>query len=98
MKIVGHAIAGWKLIIKIKIKQDFFQCFLGIDNFQLLILVRPFIASFVKINESIIYYAVSAGSWVIARKIPISWVIWACLLYTSPSPRDAHESRMPSSA
>ena len=24
--------------------------------------------------------------------------IWFCLLYTSPSPRDAHESRMPSSA
>ena len=24
--------------------------------------------------------------------------IWYCLLYTSPSPRDAHESRMPSSA
>ena len=24
--------------------------------------------------------------------------IFACLLYTSPSPRDAHESRMPSSA
>ena len=23
---------------------------------------------------------------------------WHCLLYTSPSPRDAHESRMPSSA
>ena len=23
---------------------------------------------------------------------------WFCLLYTSPSPRDAHESRMPSSA
>ena len=23
---------------------------------------------------------------------------WGCLLYTSPSPRDAHESRMPSSA
>ena len=28
------------------------------------------------------------------------WVMYAdsCLLYTSPSPRDAHESRMPSSA
>ena len=30
------------------------------------------------------------------------WRVWAlliaCLLYTSPSPRDAHESRMPSSA
>ena len=25
-------------------------------------------------------------------------VIWACLLYTSPSPRDATLSRMPSSA
>ena len=25
-------------------------------------------------------------------------VLCACLLYTSPSPRDAHESRMPSSA
>ena len=24
--------------------------------------------------------------------------IYNCLLYTSPSPRDAHESRMPSSA
>ena len=24
--------------------------------------------------------------------------VYACLLYTSPSPRDAHESRMPSSA
>ena len=25
-------------------------------------------------------------------------MVRACLLYTSPSPRDAHESRMPSSA
>ena len=25
-------------------------------------------------------------------------ILTACLLYTSPSPRDAHESRMPSSA
>ena len=24
--------------------------------------------------------------------------VYTCLLYTSPSPRDAHESRMPSSA
>ena len=24
--------------------------------------------------------------------------VYGCLLYTSPSPRDAHESRMPSSA
>ena len=25
-------------------------------------------------------------------------IVYTCLLYTSPSPRDAHESRMPSSA
>ena len=28
----------------------------------------------------------------------LGYSIEACLLYTSPSPRDAHESRMPSSA
>ena len=28
----------------------------------------------------------------------ISLLLNSCLLYTSPSPRDAHESRMPSSA
>ena len=28
----------------------------------------------------------------------IAEIVYDCLLYTSPSPRDAHESRMPSSA
>ena len=32
------------------------------------------------------------------KPIQIDTNIYACLLYTSPSPRDAHESRMPSSA
>ena len=27
-----------------------------------------------------------------------AWLVWACLLYTSPSPRDKRQSRMPSSA
>ena len=31
-------------------------------------------------------------------KLALEHAKWACLLYTSPSPRDAHESRMPSSA
>ena len=31
------------------------------------------------------------------REVPVSKAK-DCLLYTSPSPRDAHESRMPSSA
>ena len=29
---------------------------------------------------------------------PQTYPVCTCLLYTSPSPRDAHESRMPSSA
>ena len=32
---------------------------------------------------------------VLTKRLKDSWI---CLLYTSPSPRDAHESRMPSSA
>ena len=34
------------------------------------------------------------------KKEEIEEIDWVdiCLLYTSPSPRDAHESRMPSSA
>ena len=30
--------------------------------------------------------------------LPENEILITCLLYTSPSPRDAHESRMPSSA
>ena len=29
---------------------------------------------------------------------PEGWILQACLLYTSPSPRDKRQSRMPSSA
>ena len=32
------------------------------------------------------------------HNLGVSTLHGACLLYTSPSPRDAHESRMPSSA
>ena len=35
---------------------------------------------------------------VLARKLFLAPTIWACLLYTSPSPRDQRGSRMPSSA
>ena len=35
------------------------------------------------------------GSW---KGILVASLVNSCLLYTSPSPRDAHESRMPSSA
>ena len=32
------------------------------------------------------------------KRIPVLRTIYSCLLYTSPSPRDVEESRMPSSA
>ena len=37
------------------------------------------------------------GLWIIGEDI-VQTDPNSCLLYTSPSPRDAHESRMPSSA
>ena len=40
---------------------------------------------------SVIDIGAAPGSW-------SQYALKACLLYTSPSPRDAHESRMPSSA
>ena len=36
--------------------------------------------------------------WAIALYVPLSAPLSTCLLYTSPSPRDATLSRMPSSA
>ena len=34
----------------------------------------------------------------VLRNVAGGWRIYSCLLYTSPSPRDVEESRMPSSA
>ena len=39
-----------------------------------------------------------AANAVMAEAEFLSALIWACLLYTSPSPRDRQKSRMPSSA
>ena len=36
---------------------------------------------------------------IVQNNLPLAILLYmVCLLYTSPSPRDAHESRMPSSA
>ena len=48
-----------------------------------------------KIDESIVRANVSDGS---SRLLKLVFDIDTCLLYTSPSPRDAQLSRMPSSA
>ena len=41
--------------------------------------------------------SVNSSNWFHQTKLPNGWS-WYCLLYTSPSPRDATLSRMPSSA
>ena len=50
----------------------------------------------------IILMAIAEQAGVSAKNIGVMFVAFTvciyCLLYTSPSPRDAHESRMPSSA
>ena len=46
-------------------------------------------------ENGLMWDAATSGNWDKALEI-YRWYI--CLLYTSPSPRDAHESRMPSSA
>ena len=47
---------------------------------------------------TLIFRIVLAIITLIFALFPIVWVISACLLYTSPSPRDRTRSRMPSSA
>ena len=63
----------------------------------------------INILISVLSFAISygiahlTGSVIVKNAVLLAYVIhWIayipCLLYTSPSPRDAHESRMPSSA
>ena len=51
----------------------------------------------VQIHENYLNYLINSELDVTRQQI-LDNGIKICLLYTSPSPRDAHESRMPSSA
>ena len=57
---------------------------------------QPWLFSFVSHKET--KNALADASFFNAPKIKNASHLVICLLYTSPSPRDAHESRMPSSA
>ena len=61
-------------------------------NLLMLICFIGGIVSYVQIERELDPYVEFPGAW--------TYVAWpgACLLYTSPSPRDATLSRMPSSA
>ena len=46
-------------------------------------------------------YGLTRASYFVARRlevVAVAGLLWICLLYTSPSPRDKRQSRMPSSA
>ena len=60
------------------------------------ILVKP--GDQIKENDPIVTIESDKSSVEIPSTIAGKVDSLACLLYTSPSPRDAHESRMPSSA
>ena len=59
-----------------------------------------------KLRQVLRFYSQGKGTKTISSIVGISrntvkkylQIFHTCLLYTSPSPRDAHESRMPSSA
>ena len=72
----------------------------------------PMLAEY-RVYELVVSYADGAGqtavmsepyglAWAVAEKPGLQSILWhdlnACLLYTSPSPRDRTRSRMPSSA
>ena len=47
----------------------------------------------------VVYQLGSAADAASCKAVGLAWLhSWACLLYTSPSPRDRQKSRMPSSA
>ena len=45
-----------------------------------------------------IFKMFASGDFTVVRDFVASYGVYACLLYTSPSPRDGATSRMPSSA
>ena len=53
----------------------------------------------VKALEALMSEAQETGDWAVKRRAQVYLLLaQACLLYTSPSPRDRQKSRMPSSA
>ena len=48
------------------------------------------------VSMAVFAFALTGQSW--RPSLLLGWCFGLCLLYTSPSPRDVEESRMPSSA
>ena len=61
-----------------------------------LILVIPIVIILALISTYAEALSLAIAMMILFKEKYPKW--WFCLLYTSPSPRDAHESRMPSSA
>ena len=87
------SINGLKLIEMPRTKEDALCCGGGGGGVWLDSFSKEYIKE--RPAEKRVKEAVTTGAEVLAVACPIDIT---CLLYTSPSPRDAHESRMPSSA
>ena len=87
------------LLIKIQVRETLGLCFFRIviaeqkDN---IIKIWAEMKGWTYLNKK----GIQLDTLRILSKAPafVSELIWACLLYTSPSPRDLYQSRMPSSA
>ena len=66
------------------------------ESIELLVAFLVFLIWSVGVSY-VLGYGVEVGANETVWGIP-HWVFWGCLLYTSPSPRDKRQSRMPSSA
>ena len=101
----NHKIKQWKRIEVLKDYRFYIVC--------LNMLAMPWIATGVFVYQSFITESKGWGTYVIAQSFMVYSVLsvitllvagflidkfTSCLLYTSPSPRDVEESRMPSCA
>ena len=59
---------------------------------------KPKFSTFFFLCFGLSLFGLGEGLLIVSFTGASPWSVLACLLYTSPSPRDAHESRMPSSA
>ena len=86
-------------------KDDLWLCLLwggvmsGFTSASFIVASRHIIAAELTIFMLLEFALGPVWVWLFVNEIPSKWTLaGGCLLYTSPSPRDAHESRMPSSA
>ena len=84
----------------VTVKQNGDACYLQLDDNTTLLAknLKPTIFDGKEVRALVNYTQTSEKSEKYNQVIHVNWIDSICLLYTSPSPRDATLARMPSSA